>query len=95
MRRSPAALFGATLLACAALAVSCSDSNDDPVGKACSVIVRDCGALSSMGECIDQVGYLDAECVLCIANADCNYFSDCQRSVPSCALSSDLEPPSK
>lgn len=92
MRRKPVALFGAALLACAVAMVSCSDSNDDPVGKACGVVVHRCGVMSNMGDCIDVVGYLSPSCVSCVASSDCNYFSDCQRSDPTCNLPSDLEP---
>ena len=92
MRRNPVALLGAALLACAAVTVSCSDDNDDPIGAACSVVVHECKAMNSMSACIDEVGYLSPSCVHCIASGDCDYFSDCQRSDPSCIMSPDLKP---
>jgi hypothetical protein len=95
MRRSLAAGFGTALLLCAAFAVSCSDSNDDPTGKACGVIVHDCNAISSMSECFDQVDTLYGDCILCIASSGCNYYLDCQRNVPDCILPAALEPPGK
>jgi hypothetical protein len=91
MRRKAVALFGAALLACAAVTVSCSD-DDDPVKRACGVVVHECNAMSNMSACIDVVGYLSPPCVACIGGGGCNYFSDCQRADPTCLLPSELEP---
>ena len=92
MRRRPVALFGAMLLACAAVTVSCSDDNNDVVGKACSVVVHKCNAMSNMSACIDVVGDLSPSCVNCIASGGCDYFSDCQRADASCIMSPELKP---
>jgi hypothetical protein len=92
MRRRPVALFGAVLLSCAAVAVSCSDSNDDPVEKACGVVVHTCSAMNNMSDCIDVVGNLSPSCVSCIGNSDCSYFSECQRADPTCILPPGLKP---
>jgi hypothetical protein len=76
-------------------AASCSDPNDDPVGRACRVIVRDCNVMHNESDCIDVVGDLasyEADCVDCIAHSGCKYFSDCQRSVPGCRLPVDIQP---
>lgn len=94
MRRRPAAVFGVLLLASGVFAVSCSDDNDDPVGRACRLIVQGCHAMKDMSECIDLVGDLDGDCVLCIGDTnDCSYFSTCQRSLVTCNLPSDIAPP--
>lgn len=92
MGRRPVALFGAALLVCAAVAVSCSDSSDDPVEVACRVVVNECKAMNSASECLDKVGYLSPPCVLCIANGDCSYFSECQRADPTCIMGPELKP---
>lgn len=94
MRRSRAllrALFYSLLVSGAA--ASCSDGNDDSVGLACKVIVRECGAGTSLGACIDSAGDLPVDCLDCIAShgsdQGCDY-STCQRSPSGCRLSSDL-----
>lgn len=91
MRRRSRAIAGLALLASTVIAVSCTDNNDDPIGRACDVIVRDCHVMQSMGDCIDLVGDLDPDCVLCIGGDNtCSYFADCQRASPACALPSEL-----
>jgi hypothetical protein len=94
MRRSRA-LLGAllsTAILCGA-AVSCSDSNDDVVGQACNVMVRECGAHTSVGGCIDSAGDLPADCLDCIshhgADQGCDY-ATCQRSPSGCRLPVEL-----
>ncbi len=65
--------------------VSCSDANDDAIGRACKVIVQDCHAGSSMGDCIDGVVPLPPDCVDCIAQSGCDYAS-CEVASPGCRL---------
>jgi hypothetical protein len=94
MGRRPIAIFGAAVLAAVLGGASCTTRNDDPIGRACSVIVRDCHAMQDMGDCIDVVGELDQDCALCIGDDnDCSYFTECQRSFVQCNLPSELEPP--
>jgi len=92
MRRK-SAMLGVALLSCGSIALSCNGENDDPVGKACTVIVRDCRAMPDMSQCIDLIGELDGDCTLCIAQSQgCDYFSQCQRSLVTCNLPSNIEP---
>ncbi|HEX4340312.1 MAG TPA: hypothetical protein VH062_30600 [Polyangiaceae bacterium] len=88
------AIVGALLLASAVGVVSCSTKNDDPLGRACNVLVHECHVLPDMSDCIDGIGNaLPDDCVLCIAeDNDCSYFSRCQRADATCVLSKDLEP---
>src|SRR5262245_11615207 len=95
MRRRAVAVLAAAGLALLGAAMSCSDANDDAVGRACRVIVRDCHVMSNQSDCLDVVGDIasyDVECVDCIAHSGCGYFSECQRNVPGCRLPTDLQP---
>jgi hypothetical protein len=86
-------MLGVALLSCGSVALSCNDNNDDPVGRACNVIVHDCNAMRDMSDCIDLVGDLDADCALCIVSSQgCDYFAQCQRSLVTCNLPSEIEP---
>jgi hypothetical protein len=76
MRRFVSACFVLALVL--PVAISCSDANDDSVGRACKTIVQVCGAGSSMGDCIDQIGGLPPDCVDCIGGSGCGYAA-CQR----------------
>jgi hypothetical protein len=80
MRRR-SAILGVVLLALGSVAVSCSSDNDDPVGRACDVIVNHCKVLPDMGDCIDAVGEItNTDCVLCIGQGmACDYAINCPR----------------
>jgi len=95
MRRWAVAVFVAACTGLLRAATSCSDSADDAVGRACRVIVRDCHVMSNQSDCIDIVGDLasyELDCVDCVAQSGCNYFSECQRTVAGCRLPTDLQP---
>jgi hypothetical protein len=95
MRRRASTVLAAMGIAILGAATSCSDSNDDSVGRACRVIVRDCHVMSNESDCIDVIGDVasyEADCVDCIAHSGCTYFSDCQRSVAGCRLPTDIQP---
>lgn len=80
------------LLAGAALFISlasCSDDTSDAIGNACQVIIEDCHAGPSMGDCIDSVGELPEECVDCIASHGCDY-ATCQRLPSGCRIPIEL-----
>jgi hypothetical protein len=87
--RSRKSVIGALVVAVSALAVSCSDG-DDPIGRACDVVVHRCHALSTSSECIDlMVEWPD--CASCIAEqTDCGY-ATCDR-VPGCRIPDALLP---
>jgi hypothetical protein len=92
MRRKAVARFGAALLATTAAIVSCSNDSDDPVSRACKVVVQQCGAMDNMSDCLDVVGDLSPPCVACIGSGGCDYFSECQRNDPNCVLPPKLKP---
>jgi hypothetical protein len=83
MRRK-SAIFGVLLLSCGSVALSCSSNNDDPVSRACGVIVGHCHVMPDMGDCLDAVGTIDSpDCVACIAaNMACDYAINCPRMLP-------------
>ncbi|HVU03009.1 MAG TPA: hypothetical protein VHC69_33885 [Polyangiaceae bacterium] len=95
MRRK-LAILGVALLTCGSVALSCSDDNDDPVGRACQVVVGQCHVMSNMGDCIDAVGDIDdSDCVLCIATSSgCDYDINCPRTVmpDGCDFPSEIIP---
>jgi hypothetical protein len=80
MRRR-SAILGLVLIACGSVALSCTSDNDDPVGRACSVIVGQCHVMADMGDCIDAVGDItNTDCVLCIGQGmACDYGIQCPR----------------
>jgi hypothetical protein len=83
MRRK-STIFGVVLVACGSVAFSCTSDNDDPVGRACSVIVGKCHVMPDMGDCIDAVGdIMNTDCVLCIGQGNaCDYGIECPRQFP-------------
>ncbi|HEY2367354.1 MAG TPA: hypothetical protein VGH87_13250, partial [Polyangiaceae bacterium] len=60
-------------------------------GTACRSIVEDCHVGTSVGDCIDELGNLQADCVSCIATQGCNY-ATCQR-LAACRIPIDLLKP--
>jgi hypothetical protein len=90
MRRSCTLRLGWIFLAfvTALSGASCSDANDDSVGRACKTIVKECGPNGTMGDCIDAVGSLTEDCLDCFSEQGCDYAS-CQR-IPGCRVPANL-----
>jgi hypothetical protein len=83
--------LGVALLVGASLTLSCSsEDNNDTVGAACKVIVEQCGAVPSMGDCIDLVGGLDSDCLDCVSTSTKCDYSACQASIPGCRLPNEV-----
>ena len=81
------------LLLAAVSALACSGGNDtDAVGLACHVIVDECGAPTTKGDCVDLVGALPPDCVSCIAGSGCD-FPSCQRTPTGCRIPLVLSTP--
>jgi hypothetical protein len=78
-------LGGIVLLLALAAFSSCSDDGDDPVIRACKVIVNGCKKGDSVGSCIDDIGPLTADCLGCISGHGCDY-ATCQSDIPGCRL---------
>ena len=80
MRRK-SAIFGVVLVACGSVALSCTSDDDDPVSRACNVIVNHCHVMPDMSHCIDAVGAIpNSDCVLCIGQGmACDYAINCPR----------------
>jgi hypothetical protein len=86
------AFLGAALFIALALALaSCSDDNGDALGSACKVIVEECHVGKSMGDCLDAIGPLPAECIDCIASHHkCNDYATCQLLPSGCRIPVEL-----
>ena len=78
-------LAGIVLLLALCSFASCSDGGDDPVVRACKVIVTGCKKGDSVGQCIDDLGPFATDCLGCISGHGCDY-ATCQSDIPACRL---------
>jgi hypothetical protein len=78
--------LGMVLVAAGVPAVSCSDANDDAVGRACKVVVEGCKIGTNLGDCIDWMAELPPDCIDCIAASKSCGYASCERSTSGCRI---------
>lgn len=90
--RRPGPFLGLVLFVATSAFVSCSDSGDDSLVRACRVVVETCHRGPSVGQCLDELGPLAVDCLGCIGAHQCDY-AVCQSDVAGCRLPLDLIDP--
>lgn len=63
---------------------SCANGGDDPIERACRVIVEDCGRGAAVGDCVDALLGEPWECLDCIVASGCEFERQCSQGAVRC-----------